>query len=151
MGTPVQGNLTKIGVSADGTTFSPICVFGGEAVVDFGTFTTNKEFCLSQKDAVVSMGDLEFGSQSYTYLWSEAAGDAANVIIKAAFDASDLVGSTIKIQVEANNTLGANGTQYVADFLVTGYKHLFKKGEVNKTEFAIEQTSSPVETVAAAT
>ncbi len=149
MADAVQGNLTKIGVSDDGVTFEPICVFGGETTVDYGTYTTNKEYCLSDSNPFVSLGDLEFGDQTFTYLWSEGAGDAANVIIKAAFDATDLVGSTITIQTEANNSAGVNGTQYEAEYLVTGYKHLFKKGEVNKTEFSVTQTTTPTEVVAA--
>jgi len=152
MGTPVLGNMTKVGVGAGkaATTFEDICIFGGETLVDFGVYGTNKEYCLSQEEAFVALGDLEFGSQTYTYLWSEGSGDAANVIVKAAHDASDLVGKAISIQTEANNSSDGTkaGTTYTANFIVTGYKHLFKKGEINKTEFTVEQTSVPVEVIA---
>ena len=94
MADEVLGNLTKVGVGAgnDAATFEPICVFGGETLVDFGVYGTNKEYCLSRKEAYVALGDLEFGSQTYTYLWSEGSGDAANVIIKAAHDAGTITG-----------------------------------------------------------
>ena len=146
------GNLTKVGIGAgnDATTFEPICVFGGETLVDFGVYGTNKEYCLSRKEAYVALGDLEFGSQTYTYLWSEGTGDAANVIIAAAHAAETIVGKQITIETEASNSVDGTkkGTLYKANFIVTGYKHLFKKGEINKTEFTVEQTSTPVEVVA---
>ena len=148
----VLGNMTKVGVGvgADAATFSPICVFGGEAVVDFGTFSTNKEYCLSQAEPFVALNELEFGSQTYTYLWSEGVGDAANKIIQDAHKATDIAAKTISIETEANNgSTGKAGTKYAANFIVTGYKFLFKKGEVNKVEFQVEQTSAPTETAAA--
>ena len=148
----VLGNMTKVGVGAGAgaSTFSPICVFGGEATVDFGTYSTNKEYCLSKKEAYVALNDLEFGSQTFTYLWSEGAGDAADAIILAAHNATDITGKTITVQTEASNSSDGvkAGTLYTTEFIVTGYKYLFKKGEVNKVEFTIEQTTSPVETIA---
>ncbi len=147
----VLGNLTKVevGAGAGAVAFESICVFGGETMVDFGTYSTNKEYCLSQAVPFTAINDLEFGSQTYTYLWSEGSGDAANVIIQAAHMATVLEDKKITVMTEANNSGGTNGTQYTADFIVTGYKHTFIKGEVNKTEFTVEQLSIPVEVVAA--
>ena len=151
-GTGVAGNLTKVGVGAGAgaSSFEPICVFGGEAIVDFGTYSTNKEYCLSQAEPFVSLSTLEFGSQTYTYIWSEGLGDLANKIFQDAHLATTLDAKKITIQTEANNSLGTNGTQYTADFLVTGYKFLFKEGELNKVEVSVEQLTTPVEVPAAA-
>lgn len=150
MADPILGNATKLGVGegADATVFEPICVFGGEALVDFGTYSTNKEYCLAKAEPYVALDDLEFASQTYSYLWSEGSGDAADVIIQAAHLATNLDSKTISVQTEANNSGGTTGTIYTANFLVTGYKHTFTKGAVNKTEFTIEQLSVPVEAVA---
>ncbi|MCK5743632.1 MAG: hypothetical protein KAH30_02755, partial [Caldisericia bacterium] len=117
-------------------------------IVDFGTYGTNKEYCLSRQEPYVSLTDLEFGAQTFQGLWTEGTGDAGKTIIETAHKATDLVGKTVTIRTEANNSAGANGTQYTADFMVTGYKFLFKKGEVNKYEFAVEQLTMPTETVA---
>jgi len=146
------GNLTivEVGAGSEASSFESICVFGGEAIIDFGTYSTNKEYCLSSAVPYTALNELEFGSQTYSYLWSEASGNAANVIIKAAHAATTMADKTITVRHEANNTGGSNGTQYVADYLVTGYKHSFRKGEVNKTEFTVEQLTLPVETVASA-
>jgi len=147
----VLGNLTivEVGAGSEASTFQPVCVFGGEAIIDFGTYSTNKEYCLSNAVPYTALNELELGTQSYTYLWSEGTGNAANVIIQDAHEATTMALKTITIRHEANNTLGSNGTQYVADYLVTGYKHIMRKGEVNKTEFTIEQLTLPTETVAA--
>ena len=146
----VLGNMTKVevGAGSGASTFQPICVFGGEAVVDFGTYSTNKEYCLSKNEAYVALNELEFASQSYTYLWSEGLGDLANKIIREAHLATTLADKTITLVVEANNGTSGKGATYTADFLVTGYKFLFKKGEVNKIEFSIEQLTAPTEVVA---
>ncbi|MCK5744479.1 MAG: hypothetical protein KAH30_07045, partial [Caldisericia bacterium] len=104
--------------------------------------------CLSKAEPYVALGDLEFGSQTFQGLWSEGTGDAGKTIIETAHKASTIVGKTVTIQTEANNSAGANGTQYTADFMVTGYKFLFKKGEVNKFEFTVEQLTTPTEVVA---
>ena len=151
--TETLGNMTivNVGAGADATAFEPICVFGGEAEVDFGTYSTNKEYCLSRKEPYVALNDLEFGSQTFQGLWSEGTGDAGKKIVEDAHKASDMATKTITVQIEANNSKGANGTQYTANFLVTGYKFMFKKGEVNKYEFTVEQLTTPAEVVAAAT
>ncbi|RLA68956.1 MAG: hypothetical protein DRG09_06935 [Epsilonproteobacteria bacterium] len=153
METVVLGNMTKVGVGVgpSAVTFEPICVFGGEAIVDFGGYTTNKEYCLSKAEPYVALNDLEFGSATYSYLWSEADGDAGNKIFKDAHLAKTLAAKTVSIETEVNNTLGVNGTQYTADFIVAGYKFLFKKGEVNKVEVTLEQLTTPVEVIASAT
>ena len=145
------GNMTivEVGAGADATTFEPICGFGGETIVDFGTYGTNKEYCLSRAEPYVSLTDLEFGSQTFTGLWSEGTGDAGMAIVATAHADTTIVGKTVTIRTEANNSGGANGTQYTANFMVTGYKFLFKKGEVNKYEFSVEQLTTPVEVVSA--
>lgn len=143
--TETQGNLTIIEVSKDNITFSPVCVYGNETKVDYGKMSVNKEFCLSSDDPTVTTGKREFGEQSYNHLWLEGDGSAGNKIIKDAHLAPKLDDKKIYIRVTANNSQGANGTQYTAQFLVTSYAHIFKKEEVNKTEWACEQLTLPTE------
>ena len=148
----VLGNLTEVGIGsgADATTFEQICVFGGEAIVDYGTYGTNKEYCLSKEEAFVALTDLEFGSQTYIAAWSEGSGDAAKVIIEAAHLASTIAAKTITIETMMNNSVDGSkkGTLFIANFMVTGYKITAKKGEINKFEFTVEQLNTPTETVA---
>ena len=143
-----NGNLTIVEVSADNTAFNPVCTYTNEASVDFGTVSVNKEFCLSDDVAIVSTGQRDFGSQTYNHLWLEGAGSAGNAIIKSAHEASILADKEIYIRVTANNSGGVSGTTYTAKFIITSYKHMFKKGEVNKTEWACEQLDMPVEVAA---
>ena len=143
------GNLTWVEVSTDNVTFSPICVYGNEAKVDYGKSSVKKEFCLSSNDAVVTTGNREFSEHSYNHLWLEGDGSAGNKIIKDAHLADALEDKKIYIRVTANNTQGTNGTQYTARFLVSSYAHLFKKEEVVKTEWACEQLDLPVEVASA--
>jgi hypothetical protein len=144
-----DGKLTIVEVSTDGTTFESVCTFSNEATVDFGSSSVNKEYCLSSELPFISLGDKEFADQTHTMVWSEGLGDAAKKIIEEAHLAKPIEEKTIWIRVTANNSKGTNGTQYVAKFIVSGYKHLFKKGEINKTEFTVAQTTTPVETLAA--
>lgn len=144
----INGSLTIIEVSSDNVAFSPVCTFTNEVTVDFGTVSVNKEFCLSDDIAIVSTGQREFGSQNYNHLWLEGNGSAGNQIIKDAHEAAVLDDKEIYIRVTANNTGGISGTKYTARFVITSYKHMFKKQEVNKTEWACEQIDMPVEVAA---
>lgn len=147
---PVNGDLTKVEVSDDAISYELICVFENQVTVDFGTQAINEESCLAQKDPIVSTGDTTYSEQELSYMWSEGSGDAANAIIQTAANADELSEKTISIRVEFNNSLGTNGTQYDFDGIVTAYRHMAVKGEVNKTYFTLKQTTVPVETIAAA-
>ena len=146
-----QGDLTIVGVCATDGSYEPICIFGNTILVDWGTRSVNEETCLSSATPITTTGDATFQEQTLSYAWTEASGDAAHVIIMAAQIASTLEDQTIFLQVEMNNSLGANGTQYVMQGIVTSLTYDATKGAANKAIFGFKQTTLPVETVAAAT
>ena len=145
-----QGDLTIVGVSDDGVSYDPICIYGNTIIVDFGTNTVNEEFCLSSAIPTTTTGDLTFQEQTLSYAWTEASTDAAHVIIMAAKTATTIAAKTIYLQVEMNNSLGVNGTQYVMQGIVTALSYDATKGAVNKSMFNFKQTTLPVETIASA-
>ena len=145
---PTQGKLTAVEVSADGTTWEPICVFENAVTVDFGTQAINEESCLSQKDPIVTTGETTYAEQELSYLWTETGGLPADAIIKACAIADDLAGKTLHVKVEMNNAKTTTGTAYTFEAIVTAYKHTAVDGEVNKTTFNMKQTTLPVEAVA---
>ena len=146
---PVQGKLTTVEVSADGTAWSPICVFENAVTVDFGTQAINEESCLSQKDPIVTAGETTYAEQELSYLWTEASGLPADAIIKACAMADDLAGKTLHVKVMMNNQKTTTGTEYTFEGIVTAYKYTAVDGEVNKVYFTLKQTTLPVEKVAA--
>ncbi len=148
MATGTSGTGTKIEVSSDQVTWYPICVFGNEATVNFGQKAVSKEFCLSQDLPFLAMDFAEFDNQTYSYFWSEEFGSLADEVIKTAFESPIYDDKKIYFRVEANNSRGTSGTQYQAEYIVTAYKHLFKRGEINKTEFTIDQLTVPIESLA---
>lgn len=140
-----QGNLTMVEVSDDNIAFHPICTYGKEATVEYGKYSISKEFCLSSDDPEIALGEKDYSDRTYSHLWEEGNGSAGNLVVKTAYENK----TKIFIRVTANNSAGANGTQYTSEFMVNDYKHMFKKAEVNKTEWSCSQMTEPVEVASA--
>ena len=118
--------------------FYLFCAFEQEEIVDFGTNTTNKEYCGVDNDPILTIGDLEFSNQTFSYMWTEANGSDADKVFKNAFESNTMNEKTVTIKMVAKD-----GSYYWADFIVTDYKFIFKKGEVSKTSVTVEQVDTP--------
>ena len=148
-----MGKFTKVGIGkgSGATAFDNICIFG-DAEIDFGSYATNEENCLSSDTPFTSLGQVTFAEQTFTYPWTEGSGDAATKTIKDAHSAKTIALKTITIQFEmANSADGTKkGTLYTADFMVTNYKVTAPEGGINKSVFTVKQLTMPVETAAEA-
>ncbi len=147
-----MGKFTKVGIGAgaDATTFDPICIFG-DVEVDFGSFAINEENCLSSDTPFVSLGQVSFTEQTFTYPWTEGTGDKATKTIKDAHEAKTAAAKTISVEFEMSNSADGTkkGTLYTANFMVTNYKVTAPESGINKSVFTVKQLSKPVETAAA--
>lgn len=147
------GNLATIEVSTDGTDDSwkgVGCTFTIPDV-DWGTESANKEYCINEKNPIITVGNTEFGSNTVQYAWSQGALNEGNKILKDAKDAENENAKKVYIRVTINNaeTTDGHGTQYVTQNMVTGYKHTgFTKDGSVKTEVAMEQLAAPEEIAA---
>ena len=146
----VNGKLTKLSVSADGTTFTEICIFG-DLTIDFGNQALNKEWCIGSETPYVSLGNNEFADLTYVTPWAEDATTAVGVgIIETAKESKTIAGSTIHVQVEMNNATdpAKKGTLYDYEAVIGGYKILAASEGVVKSEFTMAQSTIPVNTTA---
>ena len=146
------GNLSIFSVSDDsGATWEPVgCTFVIPDV-DWGKIAVNKEYCINSNTPIISTGNKEYAQSVVEFAWTEAATQAGNVILATARDATVDADKQVMIQVEVNNTLGVNGTQYESTQMVVGYKHMgFTKDGSIKTQVTLEQIDDPTETIASA-
>ncbi len=146
------GNLAVFSVSDDnGVSYEEVgCTFVIPDV-DWGTEAVNKEYCINSNTPIITVGNTDFADSTVEYAWTEASGQAGNAILKAAKIATVQADKEVKVKVEVNNDLGLNGTFYVTEVIVTGYKHIgFTKDGSIKTQVTLAQLSVPVETIAAA-
>ncbi len=119
--------------------------------MDWGTISVNKEYCINSNTPIITTGNKEYAQSTVEFAWTEASTQAGNVILAAARDGVTDDDKKVMIQVEVNNTLGVNGTQYDSQQMVVGYKHTgFTKDGSIKTQVIFEQLADPTETVAAA-
>jgi len=148
--TPTNGKMTKFSVSTDGSAWEEMCILG-DLMIDFGTEALNKEYCINQKDPILSTGNTDYQDITYLTIWSEDMTTAKGLkIIKDAAVAPDIAGKTIHVQVEMNNSKGTSGTKFEYEAMVAGYTVLAKEGEIVKAQFILGQTTTPVETAATA-
>ena len=146
--TPTNGKMTKFSVSTDGTTWNEMCILG-DLLIDFGTEALNKEYCINQKDPIVSTGNTEYQDVTYLTIWSEDMTSALGLkVIKDAAVATDIATKTIHVKIEMNNSKGTTGTVYTYEAIVSNYTILAKEGEIVKSQFILAQTTTPVEVAA---
>lgn len=144
--TPVTGTVVE--VSVDGATnWQKFYCNEGAIDIDWGVADETEFTCLETGVTKTIFGANKFSEQTFMYVWTQAATNAADTIVKDAKTS----GAEIFARITMANTTGieTTGTTYIIPFRVKGYTH---KGEVNgkwTTETVWKQNDYPTETAAA--
>ena len=148
--TAVGGTLVE--VRKQGTTgWEKFVCYDTVPEIDYGSKDESSDYCMETDSEDVTLGMKKYGDTTFPYTWTQALTNAADGIIKAAFDAANDADQIIEARTTMQNATGAEatGTTYITPYKVKGYKHKGEKGGKWTTETTWRQTGDPVETAAA--